>query len=255
MRSMTCRWRWTMPPHTARSGGGRRSTSISECARLEYEPTGASGAYGRSVRKTFAIALQRVIDGDAMLNIKPCPQAERVMGVAALLAPVPIPFAIFSHPILASTDVDGAFRALAEVSLIATGEDDRGNGTFTVHRLVQAFMRDRLAETGLSAACTQLGVELLATGLPDDPGDFADWDTYRALAPHALAVLGVGPADEGSRWGAGLLAFKVAIYFEKVARYSEAEPLLKRSLAISEKTVGPDHPSTGGDVERSGSPL
>lgn len=35
----------------------------------------------------------------------------------------------------------------------------------------------------------------------------------------------------------------VASYLEKRAAYAEAEPLYKRSLAISEKALGPDHPS------------
>lgn len=135
-------------------------------ARLDYEPNSTSGAGDRGVRKTFAIALQRVIDGDAAAHVKPCPDIDIIMGVAALLAPVPIHFAIFSHPRLASVDVDGAFRALAEVSLITTSEDDCDNGTFTVHRLVQAIMRDRLADAGLTADYADLGIDLLDTRMP-----------------------------------------------------------------------------------------
>jgi tetratricopeptide (TPR) repeat protein len=210
-------------------------------SRLDYEPTGTSFAYDRSVRKTFAIALQRVIDGDATVGVKPCPDAEVIMGVAALLAPVPIPFAIFSHPRLGSADVDGAFRAFAEVSLIATGEDDRGNGTFTVHRLVQAIMRDRLAEARLTSDCADLGVDLLATGLPDNADDFANWETCKALAPHAVAVLGV--ADERSLMGANL-ASKIGAYYRWVARYAEARTPHERALAIREKVLGSEHPDT-----------
>jgi tetratricopeptide (TPR) repeat protein len=212
-------------------------------SRLDYEPAGTSAVYGRSVRKTFAIALQRVIDGDATLKLKPCPDAERVMGVAVLLAPVPIPFALFSHPSLRTANVDGAFRSLAEVSLIATGEDDRGNGTFSVHRLVQKIMCDRLAKAELVADCTHLGVELLATGLPDNSDDFGSWETCKALTPHALAVLAIEFADEQSQRSAAVLAFKTVKYLQRVARYSEAEALAKRSLPIVEKIVGPDDPS------------
>jgi hypothetical protein len=161
---------------------------------LAYEPAGTSAVYGRSVRKTFAIALQRVIDGDATVGVKPCREAQKVLGVAALLAPVPIPFAIFSHPQLAMIDVDDAFRALAEVSLITTGEDDRGSGTFTVHRLVQAVMQDRLAQVGLTAECADLGIELLAGALPGNTDDTTNWETYKALAPYALAILRLEPA-------------------------------------------------------------
>jgi hypothetical protein len=150
-------------------------------ASLDYEPTGTWGAYGRSVRKTFAIALQRVIDGDATVGVKPCPEAQKVLGVAALLAPVPIPFAIFTHPQLATVLVDAAFRALAEVSLITTGEEYRGNGTFTLHRLVQSIMRERLEETALTTEYADLGIELLATGAPDSADEFANGIRARLL--------------------------------------------------------------------------
>jgi hypothetical protein len=77
-------------------------------ARLDYEPTGTSGAYGRSVRKTFAIAFQRVIDGNATVGAKPCPEVQNVLGIAALLAPVPIPFPLLERA-LAIPPLD-AFR-------------------------------------------------------------------------------------------------------------------------------------------------
>jgi tetratricopeptide (TPR) repeat protein len=213
-------------------------------ARLDYEPSGTSGAYGRSVRKTFAIALRRAIDGDATLCAKPCPDAETIMGIAALLAPVPIPFAIFSRPRLGTADVDGAFRALAEVSLITTGEDDLGNGTFSVHRLVQAIMRVRLAEAGLTADCTDLGIELLATGAPDNSDDIASWETYKALAPHALAALQFEPVEERCQLSAASLGSKIGVYFYHIARYAEARPLHERALAIREKVLGAEHPDT-----------
>jgi tetratricopeptide (TPR) repeat protein len=207
-------------------------------ARLDYEPTGTSGAYGRSVRKTFAIALRRVIHGDAEGGVEPCPDAEIIMGVAALMAPVPIPFAIFSHPRLASTDVDGAFRALTEVSLVTTGEDDRGNGAFTVHRLVQAIMEERLAGTGRITDCANLGIELLFAGVPDDVANKANWETSKALAPHALAVLGKGTPDQLT----AKLALKIGAYYQEAARYAEAQRLLERALAIQEKLLSPEHP-------------
>jgi tetratricopeptide (TPR) repeat protein len=213
-------------------------------SRLDYQPTGTSGVYGRSVHKTFAIALQRVIEGEATIGAKACPGAQKVLGVAALLAPVPIPFAIFSHPRLGEADVDGAFRALAEVSLIATGEDEHGNGTFTVHRLVQAIMRERLVEAGLTADCGDLGLELLAEAVPNGSNDVANWATFRALAPHALAVLKLEPAKERDQLRAASLGAKIGLYFSQMARYAEARQLSERALAIKEKVLGPEHPDT-----------
>jgi tetratricopeptide (TPR) repeat protein len=219
-------------------------------SRLDYEPTGTSGAYGRSVRQTFAIALQRVIEGDAVVGVKPCTEAQTVLGVAALLAPVPIPFAIFSHPRLGSADVDGAFRALTEVSLIIIGEDDRSNGTFTMHRLAQATMRERLAEARLTADCADLGTELLAAALPNNLDDMASWATFKALAAHGQAVLQLEPPQEhGQLKAAAFLGSAIGAYFSRIARYAEAQPLLERALAIREKVLGPGHPDTATSLE------
>jgi tetratricopeptide (TPR) repeat protein len=207
------------------------------------------------VRKTFAVALQRVIDGDATVDAKPCPEAQKVLGVAALLAPVPIPFAIFSHPRLAMVDVDSAFRSLAEVSLIVTGEDNRGNGTFTVHRLVQAIMQERLAEAGLTADCADLGIELLARRVRYEAHDIATWETCKALAPHAVAALRLDPVGECYQLSAASLGSKIGLYFMKIARYASARPLLERALAVREKVLGPEHPDTAQSLHSLGALL
>jgi tetratricopeptide (TPR) repeat protein len=164
------------------------------------------------------------------------------MGVAALLAPVPIPFAIFSQPWLGSFDVDGAFRALAEVSLITTGEDDYG--TFTVHRLVQTIMRERLAELGLTASYADLGLVMLSVGVPHDTDQAANGETLKALAPHALALLRFEHAEERGQRNAASLSSRIGKYFLQVARYAEARPLLQDAVAYAETVHGPDHPDT-----------
>jgi hypothetical protein len=68
--------------------------------RLAHKPTAGSspGQYPRSVRETISLALERVMAGDAAVGVKACPEAEIIMGIAALLAPAPVPYSIFSHP-------------------------------------------------------------------------------------------------------------------------------------------------------------
>jgi hypothetical protein len=79
------------------------------------------------------------------------------MGVASLLAPEPVPYALFNHPRLASVDIDGAFRALAEVSLIAAGEDpDIAESRWTLARVLIAQGRTAEAEPLLRAAIAAL---------------------------------------------------------------------------------------------------
>jgi tetratricopeptide (TPR) repeat protein len=214
--------------------------------RLDWKPTkGASfGQYDSSVWGTFNMALDRVISGDAVAGFAPHPEAEIVMGVAALLAPVAIPLSLFNHPRLASEGFDDAFTALAEVSLISRGENAAVQSTMLVHRLVQAVMRDRLEENGSKLDTLRLALELLTSALPRQSESFANWAACAALLPHAFSVLGALPSDDISAARISLLCFNVAKYLQGVARYSEAEPLLQRSLAIYEKTVGPDHPDT-----------
>jgi len=38
----------------------------------------------------------------------------------------------------------------------------------------------------------------------------------------------------------------LALLYDKQGRYADAEPLLKRALAINEKALGPDHPNVAG---------
>ena len=41
----------------------------------------------------------------------------------------------------------------------------------------------------------------------------------------------------------------LALYYTKLGKYAEAEPLHKRSLAIKEKALGPDHPNIAYNLE------
>ncbi len=42
---------------------------------------------------------------------------------------------------------------------------------------------------------------------------------------------------------------KLALLYDTQGRYAEAEPLIKRSLAISEKALGPEHPDVARSLE------
>ena len=59
-------------------------------------------------------------------------------------------------------------------------------------------------------------------------------EPLRALAEH-LMEMGV----DGGTW----IANSVALRLDGLARYTEAEPLMRRALAIDEKSYGPDHPT------------
>ena len=65
----------------------------------------------------------------------------------------------------------------------------------------------------------------------------------KLLAPHALAV--AGRADEaGVAEPAARLFNQHGVLSDAKARWAEAEPLMRRALAIDEASFGADHPNT-----------
>ena len=106
---------------------GRR---ISELIRVK--PAGSS--YPQSVFGTFNIAID-----DAAAN---CPDAERLLGLLAFLAP-DIPLSIIGSAAMDIVDRTRAVEALNAVSLVAIRDTH-----VRVHRLVQEVMRQRVQENG-----------------------------------------------------------------------------------------------------------
>jgi tetratricopeptide (TPR) repeat protein len=74
--------------------------------------------------------------------------------------------------------------------------------------------------------------------------EFQDWPQCERLIPHAI-VAGRLVEDLGlDSEAAARLLNRSGYYLDGRARYSEAEPLYQRALAINEKALGIDHPST-----------
>ena len=74
--------------------------------------------------------------------------------------------------------------------------------------------------------------------------EFQNWPQCERLIPHAIAA-GRLVEDFGLDFvAAARLLNQSGFYLIDRARYGEAEPLHQRALAIREKALGPDHPST-----------
>jgi tetratricopeptide (TPR) repeat protein len=74
--------------------------------------------------------------------------------------------------------------------------------------------------------------------------EFQNWPQCERLISHAIVA---GRLVEDFRLdfeAAALLLSRSGYYLGRRARYAEAEPLYQRALAIFEKALGPDHPST-----------
>jgi tetratricopeptide (TPR) repeat protein len=157
----------------------------------------------------------------------------------SFLAPDPVPMFLLDVPVphLQGEDLRDALGDLMAVSL-ATLEITRER--FTVHRLVQDVTRRSLDEATSRHRVTEaLGwVNAAFTG---DPNDVRTWVRLDPLAPHAQSI---------SQWAdmAGIVEPTTGLMNElgqlSVAKslYPQAEPLMRRALAIAEASFGADHP-------------
>jgi tetratricopeptide (TPR) repeat protein len=230
-------------------------------------------------RAVFATLQNNIAQAEAR-----APGAAAVMSLAAFYAPGAIPEELFRRdaehypPAFAPLTGDGpeleaAIGALARLRLITC---DRDTKTFSVHRLVQAAAKDALsspsphatpawgegprdgssegqphAAAPTTAPLTPNGGEreiwstaaVHAANAAFPPDEFNNWQTCEQLLPHARSVISAAHDDIGV--ALANLCGKSAGYLYERAEYDLAEPLYKRSLAIREAALGPDHPSVG----------
>ena len=204
---------------------------------LDRDPAKAKGtnAYERSLTATFDLAIRKALDT--------APQAERLLGIAAFLAPDRIPLDIVTTDVMPALELGEAVAALSDVSLVTPETLPDGTAAISVHRLVQAVMRRRLGDG--AAAIAALATRLVAEAFPggNEPSDVRNWPACARLATHATAMLDHAP-DSGDGFDkTSLLANQLALYLAGRADFANAEPLYRRALAIDEASCGQDHPS------------
>ena len=80
-------------------------------------------------------------------------------------------------------------------------------------------------------------------------GDLADkMDDYAAAASYNKAALNLATAEFGPDASETATALNnLALTYQRLARYTEAEPVVRRAIAIDEKALGKDHPNVARD--------
>ena len=119
------------------------------------------------------------------------PLALELMRCCAFFGPEAIPHDLFRGSPTVGAGLGGLIadpivlaRALRELGRFGlVGIDGRG---ISIHRLVQALVRDEL-DAKEQDACRQQVHALLAASLQKDPGDVDWWGFYRELVPHVRA--------------------------------------------------------------------
>ena len=204
--------------------------------------------YPNTVATTWDLAFERAE--------AECPAAGGLLRLVACLAPDDLPADLIRSwdepwpgPLDAiRTDPLGwsdALAALRHHSLVRVG----GNGTFSVHRLVQAVMLDRMDEYEQATwadAARRLLVSRLGVDLPIMSGRLRE---LAPLVPHALAS-GDLPAGDASLRIAAL--HSAATYSVANADYEETETLTRRLVDLTEAFRDADHPDVGTQLNNLG---
>ncbi len=171
----------------------------------------------------------------------------------AWLAPAPVPDFLIQalSPIWRDqdgTDFVGLARGLSERSLLTA----RADRTFLLHRLSLELERRRTPQPERFLWDSSVA-EVLSTVVPKETIDVRNWPRLVLLQPHAsdlfmrtelLVPTTAFPAGD-ARFASHLstLLNEFGLFLHAKAELSTAEPLLRRALAIVEKSLGEDHPN------------
>jgi tetratricopeptide (TPR) repeat protein len=192
-----------------------------------------------SVAVTFSLAFAKVAENSTA--------AADLIRLCAFLAPEAIPEEIITRageelgenlgPAVRSK-VDFA-KVLKEATRFSLLDRDAESKTLDIHRLVQVVIQDGMSKEE-QKEWAERAVQAVETAFPEV--EFKDWDLCQKMLPHAQACAGLVDKWDFAFPEAARLLNQVGFYLFGRAMYAEAEPLYRRSLAISEKALGPDHP-------------
>jgi tetratricopeptide (TPR) repeat protein len=181
------------------------------------------------------------------------PAAADLLRLCAYLAPDAIPEEILTQgakhlgPVLGPVASDAfllgqAIEALRAYSLVGR---DPGLQTLSVHRLVQAVVRDVLDASG-KQLWAERAIRAVNAALP--PVEHANWPQWERLLAHVQACAAWMEPQKIHLQEAARLLQQTGWYLTERARYSEAEPLLERAYQVSAQEQGAEHLDTARDA-------
>ena len=205
--------------------------------------------YQSTVATTWELAFQRIEEE--------VPAAADLLNLCAFLASDDIPLDLIragaehlpdrlATAVQDSLALDKAIAALLRYSLV-----ERSGDALSVHRLVQAVARDRLAEDA-GRAWVEAALGLVNDAFPSSiQTDMQTWPVCSVLLPHALAAAGHAEELELGPKAGGLFN-RVGMYLRERAQFTDAKVAYERALRIVEAAHGPDHPDVAINVNNLG---
>ena len=201
-----------------------------------------------SVSTTFSLSFKQVEQS--------YPAAADLLRLCAFLHPDAIPEEIITEgapdlgPLLSTgandpLTLDATFAALRMYSLIRRNTSTK---TITVHRLVQAVLKDEMNEETqrLWAERAVLAVaRTVNSAYSDSKGSrgLVTWERCQRCLPHAHLCAALIDQWGMFRVEAGLLLNQIGAYMDERAQYAQAEMFLNKALVIWRQVLGPEHPN------------
>jgi tetratricopeptide (TPR) repeat protein len=208
-------------------------------SKLLKERGNLASDHPESVTTTIALTFQKIQETDS--------SAADLLRLCAFLHPEAIPEEVFTdyvpkldptlQPIVANQfELDSAIRSLLKFSLV---QRDTNTKTLTIHRLVQAVLKDEVDEH-LQREWAESAVRSVSRSFP-----FAHpetWQKCQSFLPHAYVC-----AELIEQWHiesieAAGLSYRMGEYLYARALYQEAEFYYKKASMITEKVNGPEYP-------------
>ena len=143
-------------------------------------------------------------------------------------------------------NLERALAALRRYSLLGHRPGDPTDSAGRVHRVVQLITRDRLSAEQQRATLIAM-LKAINAATPAESDDVRTWPVLEPLRQHLLAITAhadrAGIAEPTTR-----LLRVMAVLLHAKALFMEAEPLIRRALAIDEQSYGAEHPSVATDL-------
>ena len=129
---------------------------------------------------------------------------------------------------------------MAELEDLALAHRHADGTAFTLPRLLQETARQQQAHLKPPPALTT-ALEWVNETFPYDSDEVHFWPIAEPLAPHAQSIA-LHAADRALSSPTALLLNQVALFYEAKGQHTNAEPLIRRALAMDEASLGLNHP-------------
>jgi tetratricopeptide (TPR) repeat protein len=206
-------------------------------------------ATGHAYHESVAAALGLSLDAVAAKS----PAAYELMCLFAWLAPDRIPRKelleagagalpeALSRAFADSDQWTELINLLGRYSLLGRERTEGVTTAYSVHRVVQEVVRDRLAENGDAMEWLRNACDLVSRAFPFDSDEPPFWPVSEALLPHARQVRDLVRGRELPA-SLGRLLSQASLYLQVRGHYAEGRDFLELALESDLLHLGPDRP-------------